>query len=65
MARSEEAALLEIAPGSPVMLIERIARDALDRAVEYATDIYRGDRSRFLAELTYRQNGEADDSFQR
>jgi GntR family transcriptional regulator len=65
VARSEEATLLEIAPGSPVMLIERIARDAQDRAVEYAKDIYRGDRSRFLAELTYKQNGEADESFRR
>lgn len=65
VARTEEAALLEIAPGSPVMLIERIARDVHDRAVEYAKDIYRGDRSRFLAELTYKQNGEAGDSFHR
>ena len=65
VARSEEAALLDIAPGSPVMLIERIARDAQDRAVEYAKDIYRGDRSRFLAELTYKQNGGADESFRR
>ena len=65
VARSEEAAMLEIAPGSPVMLIERIARDAQERAVEYAKDIYRGDRSRFLAELTYKQNGGADDAFRR
>lgn len=65
LARSEEAALLEIAPGSPAMLIERIARDAQDRAVEYAKDIYRGDRSRFLAELTYKQESGTDESFQR
>jgi GntR family transcriptional regulator len=65
VARADEAALLEIAPGSPVMLIERIARDARDRAVEYAKDIYRGDRSRFLAELTYKQNGGTGESFQR
>jgi GntR family transcriptional regulator len=65
VARAEEAALLDIAPGSPVMLIERIARDARERAVEYAKDIYRGDRSRFLAELSYKQNGGADESFRR
>lgn len=65
VARSEEATLLEIAPGSPVMLIERIARDSQDRAVEYAKDIYRGDRSRFLAELTYKHNGHANESFRR
>ncbi|MCA9863933.1 MAG: GntR family transcriptional regulator [Thermomicrobiales bacterium] len=65
VARAEEAALLDITPGSPVMLIERIARDAQDRAVEYAKDLYRGDRSRFLAELTYKQNGWTDDSFRR
>ena len=65
VARSEEAALLDVLPGSPVMLIERIARDARDRAVEYAKDIHRGDRSRFLAELTYKQNGGADESFRR
>jgi hypothetical protein len=33
------------------MLVERIAWDTRDRPVEYAKDIYRGDRSRFVAEL--------------
>jgi GntR family transcriptional regulator len=50
-ARAEEAAALQIAVGSPVMLVERLAWDAQARAVEYAKDIYRGDRSRFVAEL--------------
>jgi GntR family transcriptional regulator len=50
-ARDLEAEALEVPPGSPVMLVERIAWDAQDRPVEYAKDIYRGDRSRFVAEL--------------
>jgi GntR family transcriptional regulator len=50
-ARDEEAEALEVLAGSPLMLVERIAWDAQDRPVEYAKDIYRGDRSRFVAEL--------------
>jgi GntR family transcriptional regulator len=51
LAQAEEARALEIPPGSPVMLIERTAWDARGQAVEYARDIYRGDRSRFVSEL--------------
>lgn len=51
-ARDQEAEVLEVPPGSPLMLVERTAWDARDRAVEYAKDIYRGDRSRFVAELS-------------
>jgi GntR family transcriptional regulator len=50
-ARAEEAVALDVAEGSPVMLVERTGWDAHGRAVEYAKDIYRGDRSRFVAEL--------------
>jgi GntR family transcriptional regulator len=50
-ARDDEATALHIPAGSPVMLVERTAWDARGRAVEYAKDIYRGDRSRFVAEL--------------
>ena len=50
-ARDLEAEALEVPPGSPLMLVERIAWDGQDRPVEYAKDIYRGDRSRFVAEL--------------
>jgi GntR family transcriptional regulator len=55
-AREEEADVLEVPPGSPVMLVERIAWDGHDRLVEYAKDIYRGDRSRFVAELRLEQS---------
>lgn len=51
-ARDWEAELLEVPRGSPVMLVERTAWDAQGRAVEYAKDIYRGDRCRFVAELS-------------
>jgi GntR family transcriptional regulator len=51
-AQAEEAAALGIPPGSPVMLVERVSWDALDRTVEYARDLYHPDRSRFVAELT-------------
>lgn len=46
-----EGAILEVPVGSPLMLVERTAWDAHDRPVEFARDLYRGDRSRFVAEL--------------
>ena len=55
-ARDQEAEALEVLPGSPLMLVERIAWDTQDRPVEYAKDIYRGDRSRFVAELRLERN---------
>lgn len=50
-ADSPEAELLGVPVGSPLMLLERTAWDAGDRPVEYARDLYRGDRSRFTTEL--------------
>jgi GntR family transcriptional regulator len=47
-----EADLLRVDVGDPLMLVERTAWDAQGRAVEHARDIYRGDRSRFVSELT-------------
>jgi GntR family transcriptional regulator len=55
-ARDQEADALEVLAGSPLMLVERIAWDTQDRPVEYAKDIYRGDRSRFVAELRLERN---------
>ena len=46
-----DAELLQIPPGSPVMRLERIARDAAGRPVEHAIDLYRADRSRFTTSL--------------
>lgn len=50
-AAAAEAALLDLTVGSPLMLVERTAWDGRGRAVEHARDLYRGDRSRFVAEL--------------
>lgn len=46
-----EAELLGVPAGSPLMLLERTAWDRHGRRVEYARDLYRGDRSRFTTEL--------------
>lgn len=47
-----ESDLLEVPVGSPLMLVERSAWDVRARLVEHARDVYRGDRSRFVTELT-------------
>ena len=46
IAREEEAGLLEIDAGSPLMLIERTAFTAAGLAVEHALDLFRPDRVR-------------------
>jgi len=51
-ASAEDAAVLKVQRGDPLMLVERTGWDARGRAVEYARDVYRGDRSRFVSELT-------------
>lgn len=45
-----EAELLGIAPGAPLMLEQRLTADRAGRPVEYGTDLYRGDRFRFVTE---------------
>ena len=50
-AESWEADLLDVPPGSPLMLVLRTAWDEQGRAVEHARDVYRADRSRFVTEL--------------
>ncbi len=52
VATAEEAALLAIAPGDPVLRIERRAFLANGRPIEVTTSAYRGDRYDFIAELT-------------
>lgn len=47
-----EADILQVRHGAPLMLVERTGWDRHGRAVEHAVDIYRGDRSRFISELT-------------
>ncbi len=49
IANNYESEILSIELGAPLMLVRRIAFDKDDHPVEYAKDIYRGDRSRFAA----------------
>jgi GntR family transcriptional regulator len=50
VAQQHSAELLGIPPGSALMRVERTAYDADDVAVEYARDLHRGDRARFVVE---------------
>ena len=47
-ARSYEADALEVAEGSPLMLVERVAYAADGTPVEFARDRHRGDAARFV-----------------
>ena len=51
VATEEEARLLAVPPGFPLMLIIRLGYDAKGQVVEYSKDLYRGDCSRFISEL--------------
>jgi GntR family transcriptional regulator len=53
----EEARHLATRPGSPAILVTRTAYDSDDQPVEYARDIYRGDRARFVVDLRRQQDG--------
>jgi GntR family transcriptional regulator len=48
----EEAALLGVEPGSPLMLIERTTLTAAGLAIEYARDLFRPDRVRISLQTT-------------
>jgi len=47
-AGAAHARALRVAPGSPLMLVERVAFAGDGGAVEFARDRYRGDRARFV-----------------
>ena len=49
LADADQAALLGVEVGDPLMAIERIAYDAADQPLEYSTDWFRGDRTRVIA----------------
>jgi GntR family transcriptional regulator len=53
-AGEEEARVLEVRPGAPLMLVERTAHAADGTAVERARDHHRGDRSAFVVHLERR-----------
>lgn len=50
LATTDDAAKLEIEPGSPLMLVERVAYGADGRALERSRDLFRGDRTRIVWE---------------
>ena len=50
VAQEHSAQVLGVEPGAPLMLVERTAFDAADVPVEYARDLHRGDRARFVVE---------------
>jgi GntR family transcriptional regulator len=50
VAQRHSADMLGVAAGSALMLVERTAFDADDVAVEFAHDLHRGDRARFVVE---------------
>ena len=43
-----EAEALEVAEGAPLMLVERVAYDQTGQPVEFARDLFRGDRTRIV-----------------
>jgi len=47
----DDARHLATRAGSPAIVVTRIAFDASGRPVEYARDVYRGDRTRFVVDL--------------
>jgi GntR family transcriptional regulator len=49
LADQEQAGLLGIKVGDPLMSIERVAFDVDDQPVEYSTDLFRGDRTTIIA----------------
>ena len=49
LAGTEQAGLLGIKVGDPLMAIERVAYDAAEQPVEYSNDLFRGDRTRVIA----------------
>jgi GntR family transcriptional regulator len=52
VATPQEAALLQVAPGSPLLLSERTMYSQSRRVIEFVKILYRGDRYRYFAKLT-------------
>jgi len=52
VATPQEAALLQVAPGSPLLLSERTMYSQYRRVIEFVKILYRGDRYRYFAKLT-------------
>ncbi len=52
LATPREAGLLQIPPGSPLLLSERTTYSQFRRVIEFVKILYRGDRYRYIAKLT-------------
>ncbi len=52
VATDYEAEMLNIEVGSPLMLERRVSFDEQDIPIEYGKDLYRGDRFRFVTEMS-------------
>jgi DNA-binding GntR family transcriptional regulator len=51
-ATAQEAVLLQVPSGSPLLLSERTAYSQYRRVIEFVKILYRGDRYRYIAKLT-------------
>jgi GntR family transcriptional regulator len=51
IAEKYEAKLLAVKRGAPLMLERRVSFDQNDQPVECGSDLYRGDRFRFVTEM--------------
>jgi GntR family transcriptional regulator len=51
LASDEEASLLRVAPGSPVLRTRRLTVTRRNQPIEYATSVYRGDKYRFYTRM--------------
>jgi GntR family transcriptional regulator len=51
LVRGDEADRLRVEPGSPGLLLERVAYESGGRCVEFCQSVVRGDRARFTVEL--------------
>jgi GntR family transcriptional regulator len=60
IASAEQAALLHVDEGSPLMLIERTAFTASGVAVEFARDVFRADRTRITLRIGLARSARAD-----
>jgi GntR family transcriptional regulator len=52
VAGADEARLLDVPLGAPLMLVERTSFDRDDIAVEHAVGTFRGDRTSFVVEVS-------------
>jgi GntR family transcriptional regulator len=52
LAADEDAALLRVEPGAPLLLVNTIAYDAEMVPVEYGSSLFRGDRYRYVVRLS-------------